>query len=94
MIGFAEIPAHVNGECKNTFAFTGNGQERVEYALKLPGPFSDDFDLHSDPGILSWSPCGGSTAILTMNTQCYINPTNQPALIAVSLLPHDDLEMK
>ncbi|KAM4063638.1 hypothetical protein HRG_006773 [Hirsutella rhossiliensis] len=83
MIGFAEIPAGVRGQCINTFSFTGNGAEHVDYAIKLAGKYSGRFDLQSRPGLYSWSPCGGSTAILNMNTACNISPTDLPALIAV-----------
>lgn len=84
MVGFAEIPAGAKGQCTNTFSFTGNGAEHVDYSIKLPGKYSGNFDLRSHPGIMSWSPCGGSTAILNMNTACNISPTHLPALIAVS----------
>ncbi|PHH85608.1 hypothetical protein CDD83_171 [Cordyceps sp. RAO-2017] len=83
MIGFAEIPAGARGQCVNTFSFTGTGARHVDYAIKLPGKYSGSFDLQSRPGILSWSPCGGSTAIMNMNTACNISPTHLPALIAV-----------
>ncbi|KAM4058123.1 hypothetical protein HRG_010925 [Hirsutella rhossiliensis] len=83
MIGFAEIPAGANGRCTNTFSFTGQGREHVDYSIGLRGKYSGNFDLESHPGILSWSPCGGSTAILNMNTACNISPTHLPALIAV-----------
>lgn len=84
MIGFAEIPAGANGQCINTYSFTGNGAEHVDYKIALKGHYSGNFDLQSEPGIFSWSPCGGSTAILNMNTACNISPTNLPALIAAS----------
>ncbi|KAG6040279.1 hypothetical protein E4U41_001066 [Claviceps citrina] len=83
MIGFAEIPQGAHGQCTNTFSFTGNGAEHVDYRVKLPGKYSGNFDLQSRPGIFSWSKCGGSTAILNMNTACNISPTHLPALIAV-----------
>ncbi|PNY28177.1 Uncharacterized protein TCAP_01899 [Tolypocladium capitatum] len=83
MIGFAQIPAGAKGQCTNTFSFTGSNANHVDYAISLAGAYSGNFDLHSSPGILSWSPCGGSTAILNMNTACNISPTNKPALIAV-----------
>jgi hypothetical protein len=87
MLGFAEIPSGAKGTCKNTFSFTGQtssgGIDKVDFNLDLPGRYSGDFDLHADPGIFSWSPCDGSTAILNMNTQCSISPTSQSALIAV-----------
>ncbi|ATY67166.1 secreted protein [Cordyceps militaris] len=83
MYGFAEIPAKVNGACVNTYSFTGGGSEHVDFKLPLNGPYSGNFDLHSNPGISSFSPCGGSTAILNMNTACSITPTTLPALIAV-----------
>ncbi|PWI65213.1 hypothetical protein PCL_07263 [Purpureocillium lilacinum] len=83
MIGFAEIPSGARGQCSNVFSFTGNPGNQVIYAINLNGKFSGNFDLHSNPGIESWSPCGGSTAILNMNTACNISPTHLPALIAV-----------
>lgn len=83
MIGYAEIPRGAKGKCTNTFSFTGS-PERASYALDLPGKYSGNFDLQANPGIMSWSPCGGSTAILNMNTACSISPTHLPALIAVS----------
>lgn len=87
MLGYAEIPAGATGFCKNTFSFTGQtssgGIDKVDFELALDGHYSGDFDLHADPGIFSWSPCDGSTAILNMNTQCAISPTTQDALIAV-----------
>lgn len=84
MIGFAEIPQGAKGGCTNRFFFTGNAANYVDYSIKLPGKYSGAFDLQSHPGISSWSPCGGSTAILNMNTACNISPTHLPALIAVS----------
>lgn len=85
MRGFAQIPSGATGDCKNVFSFTG-GQGSATYDLPLPGLKSGDFDLKSSPGIESWSPCGGSTAILNLNTQCSISPTYLPALIAVDSL--------
>lgn len=84
MVGFAQIPEGASGQCTNTFSFTGTGAKHVDYAIKLPAKYSGNFDLRSRPSLISWSPCGGSTAILNMNTACNINPTNKPALIAVS----------
>lgn len=86
-IGFAELPVGVRGQCTNTFSFTGNGAEHVDYSIKLAGKYSGPFDLQSRPGLYSWSPCIGSTAILNMNTACNITPTHLPALIAVSSSP-------
>lgn len=83
MIGWAEIPAGAKGQCTNTFSFTGT-PGLVNYALNIPGSYTGNFDLQSHPSITSWSPCGGSTAILNMNTACNISPTHLPALIAVS----------
>jgi hypothetical protein len=82
MKGFAQIPANARGRCTNTFDFTGvTGQ--ANYAINLNGEIEGPFDLKADPDIISWSPCGGTTAIMNMNTQCNISPTQLPALIAV-----------
>jgi hypothetical protein len=84
MTGFAQIPKGSTGHCENTFDFTGiSGQSR--YSLTLPGQIEGDFTLKADPDLVSWSPCGGTTAIMNMNTQCYISPTHDEALIAVGV---------
>ncbi|KAK8149537.1 hypothetical protein G3M48_006586 [Beauveria asiatica] len=83
MIGFAEIPKGAQGKCTSTFSFTGTGGRHVEYSMAMLGLYRGYFDLMSHPSSGSWSPCGGSTAILNMNTACTINPTHLPALIAV-----------
>jgi len=82
MKGFAEIPKGAKGECKNAFSFTGSPGSAT-FTKSLPGHYSGNFDLKSSPDIVSWSPCGGQTAILNMNTQCSLSPTHLPALIAV-----------
>lgn len=82
MKGFAEIPKGAKGHCDNTFSFTGQ-KDTVNFGVELKGKYSGAFDLQSDPSIVAWSPCGGSTAILNMNTQCNLSPTHLPALIAV-----------
>ncbi|RCI12285.1 hypothetical protein L249_0490 [Ophiocordyceps polyrhachis-furcata BCC 54312] len=85
-IGFAEIPAGARGQCVNTFSFTGQGNHHVDYKLDLKGKYSGNFDLQSRTGLESFSPCGGGSAILNLNTACAITPTNLPALISVDHL--------
>jgi hypothetical protein len=82
MKGFAQIPKKAKGHCDNTFSFTGQ-KDSVVFDLDIHGKYEGPFELQTDPGIVSWSPCGGSTAILNMNTQCYLSPNHLPALIAV-----------
>ena len=84
MKGFAQIPAGVRGTCTNVFDFTGI-QGQASYSISLNGEREGPFDLKADPDIVSWSPCGGTTAIMNMNTQCNISPTQKQALIAVCL---------
>lgn len=88
MKGFAQIPARSRGQCTNTFDFTGVAGQS-SYAISLAGPREGPFSLTADPDVVSWSPCGGTTSIMNMNTQCNISPTQQQALIAVSSY-HDD----
>jgi hypothetical protein len=87
MSGFAQIPSGARGLCTNTFDFTGI-QGQSYYSLSLPGAREGPFTLKANPDIVSWSPCGGTAAIMNMNTQCNISPTREQALIAVSFLPH------
>jgi hypothetical protein len=82
MKGYAFIPAGTEGQCDNTFSFTGASGE-VNYGIDLKGAREGAFSLSANPSVVAWSPCGGSTAILNMNTQCSISPTQDRALIAV-----------
>jgi hypothetical protein len=89
MSGFAQIPGGSRGLCTNTFDFTGI-QGQSYYSLALPGPREGPFTLKADPDVVSWSPCGGTAAIMNMNTQCNISPTREQALIAVCPFAHPD----
>ena len=85
MSGFAQIPKGSRGLCTNTFDFTGI-QGQSYYSVALAGEREGPFTLSADPDVVSWSPCGGTSAIMNMNTQCNISPTREAALIAVRLL--------
>jgi hypothetical protein len=82
MRGYAFIPAGSEGQCLNTFSFTGSPDE-TNYGISFKGQREGAFSLSANPDVVSWSPCGGSTAILNMNTQCFISPTDDRALIMV-----------
>jgi hypothetical protein len=84
MSGFAQIPKGSRGLCTNTFDFTGI-QGQSYYSVALAGEREGPFTLSADPDVVSWSPCGGTSAIMNMNTQCNISPTREAALIAVRL---------
>jgi hypothetical protein len=86
MRGFAQVPKGSRGLCTNTFDFTGI-QGQSYYSLALPGPREGPFTLSADPDVVSWSPCGGTSAIMNMNTQCNISPTRDQALIAAGPPP-------
>ncbi|KAK4147421.1 uncharacterized protein C8A04DRAFT_24671 [Dichotomopilus funicola] len=80
--GFAHLPAGVNGQCRDTIDFTGDDRE-VSYGIALDGACDGAFSLSASPDIALWSACGGGTAILNVNTECWISPTEKRALIAV-----------
>ncbi|KAK1834956.1 hypothetical protein QBC39DRAFT_299794 [Podospora conica] len=82
MSGYAQVPKNTRGVCTNTFDFTGI-QGQTNYAISLAGEREGPFTLKAEPDVVSWSPCGGTTAIMNMNTQCSISPTQNQALIAV-----------
>jgi hypothetical protein len=82
MSGFAQIPKGSRGLCTNTFDFTGI-QGQSYYSIALAGEREGPFTLKANPDVVSWSPCGGTAAIMNMNTQCNISPTREAALIAV-----------
>jgi len=82
MKGFAQLPKGSRGTCSNTFDFTGVPGSSV-FSISLVGEKEGPFTLKSDPDLVSWSPCGGSSNILNLNSQCNISPTQQQALIAV-----------
>lgn len=73
MRGYAQVPKNTRGICTNTFDFTGI-QSQANNGIPLAGEREGPFTLKADPGLVSWSPCGG-TIIMNMNTQCSISPT-------------------
>ncbi|KAK5652945.1 hypothetical protein OQA88_9424 [Cercophora sp. LCS_1] len=77
--GYASIPPDTQGHCENTVDFTG-AADQASYSLTIPGGRDGPFSLSARTDIVSWSPCGGSTAILNMNTQCWISPTQSPGI--------------
>ncbi|KAM7215459.1 protein of unknown function (DUF4360) domain containing protein [Rhypophila decipiens] len=81
MRGYAIIPSGVQGHCLNTVDFTGQ-KGQASYDLTLAGG-QGPFQLSSDTDALVWSGCGGSTAIMNLNTQCWISPPEKRAMIAV-----------
>ncbi|RYP63006.1 hypothetical protein DL771_009491 [Monosporascus sp. 5C6A] len=83
--GFAQIPKYAKGHYDNTFSFTGQ-KEQVNFGFDLMGKYEGPFDLQSNPAIIAWSPCSGSTAILNMNTQYSLSPAHLPAFITVDSL--------
>jgi len=82
MRGFAQIPRGSRGTCSNTFDFTGVPGQTV-FSISLVGEKEGPFSLKADPDLVSWSPCGGTSNILNLNSQCNISPTQSQALIAV-----------
>ncbi|KAK4120708.1 hypothetical protein N657DRAFT_624883 [Parathielavia appendiculata] len=80
--GFAYIPSGAQGQCQNTVDFTGSSSQ-ANYGITLKGSYDGPFSLSANPDIVTWSPCGGSTAILNVNTQCWISPTEKKAIIDV-----------
>ncbi|RDA88926.1 hypothetical protein CP532_5524 [Ophiocordyceps camponoti-leonardi (nom. inval.)] len=83
MSGFASIPDGIGGQCVNSFSFAGDNGDRIEYIVRFQGRNSGRFDLHSTPGLSSWSSCESNTSILNLNTACELEPSNHRALIAV-----------
>ncbi|KAK4095745.1 hypothetical protein N658DRAFT_459879 [Parathielavia hyrcaniae] len=81
--GFAYIPSGAQGQCQNTIDFTGAVDSQAKYAVTLGGGHDGPFSLLANPDVVMWSPCGGSTAILDMNTQCWVSPTDKKAVIDV-----------
>ena len=82
--GYVRIPDGNSGYCSNSFWFTGDSGEATD-SIDFSGPQDGSFDLISNGGASLWSSCGATTAILNMNTQCYISATRDPAIISVRI---------
>ncbi|KAM7206373.1 secreted protein [Naviculisporaceae sp. PSN 640] len=80
--GYAIIPSDTKGQCQNLVYFSGESS-KASYGVTLPGGYEGAFSLRSSPDVEVWSPCGGSTAILNVNTMCSISSTEKRGLIAV-----------
>ncbi|KAM7194675.1 protein of unknown function (DUF4360) domain containing protein [Naviculisporaceae sp. PSN 640] len=80
--GYAILPSGVQGRCQNTVDFTGQKGDST-YDLVIEGPGEGPFSLSSKADALLWSTCGTGTAIMNLNTQCWLSPPEKTALIAV-----------
>lgn len=80
--GYARLPSGASGQCSSTFDFTG-GSSSANYVTELDGPREGSFEITSSASAQRWSSCGGTTAIMNVNTQCYISQTSQSAQITI-----------
>ncbi|KAK4184381.1 secreted protein [Podospora australis] len=80
--GYAQLPSGASGQCSSTFDFTGASGSST-YTTDLDGPRQGSFEVTASANAQRWSSCGGTTAIMNVNTQCSISPTSQNAQITI-----------
>jgi hypothetical protein len=52
--------------------------QEVVYQKSVASPYEDNYNMLAGVGIESWSRCGGSTAILNVNSEIRITPATSP----------------
>jgi hypothetical protein len=76
--GYASLPSDQTGTCRAAYTFSGDSSQEVVFQKDIRGTYEDNFELIAGVGVQSWSKCGGSTAILNVNSEIRITPVNSP----------------
>lgn len=77
--GYASLPAGQTGTCRAAYTFSGDTGQEVVFQKNLASPYEDNYNMLAGVGIESWSRCGGTTAILNVNSEIRITPLNTPS---------------
>jgi len=87
--GYASLPAGETGTCRAAYTFSGDNSQEAVFTKSVAGPYEDNYQLLAGIGLESFSKCGGTTAILNVNSEIRITPANSPkqGAMTVSSLP-------
>ena len=72
--GYASLAEGQTGVCRAGYTFAGDNSQEVVFQKNLVAPYEDNYNLLAGVGVESFTKCGGTTAVLNVNSEVRINP--------------------
>lgn len=76
--GYASLSEGQTGTCRAGYTFSGDPSQEVVFQKNIIAPYEDNYNMIAGVGVESFSRCGGSTAILNVNSEIRITPISTP----------------
>jgi hypothetical protein len=76
--GYASLSDGQTGTCRAGYTFAGDSRQEVIFQKNLVAPYEDNYNMIAGVGVESFSRCGGTTAILNVNSEIRITPISTP----------------
>ncbi|KAK4142199.1 uncharacterized protein C8A04DRAFT_38453 [Dichotomopilus funicola] len=76
--GYASLSEGQTGTCRAGYTFSGDSTQEVVFQKNIAAPYEDNYNMIAGVGIESYSRCGGTTAILNVNSEIRITPISTP----------------
>ncbi|KAK4118999.1 hypothetical protein N657DRAFT_582523 [Parathielavia appendiculata] len=76
--GYASLSDGQTGTCRAGYTFAGDNRQEVVFQKNLVAPYEDNYNMIAGVGVESFSRCGGTTAILNVNSEIRITPISTP----------------
>jgi len=76
--GYASLSEGQTGTCRAGYTFSGDNTQEVVFQKNILAPYEDNYNMLAGVGIESFSRCGGTTAILNVNSEIRITPISTP----------------
>ncbi|KAK0732257.1 hypothetical protein B0H67DRAFT_549857 [Lasiosphaeris hirsuta] len=76
--GYASLTDGQTGTCRAGYTFAGDSSQEVVFQKNLVAPYDDNYNLVAGVGVESYTQCGGTTAILNVNSEVRITPVTSP----------------
>jgi hypothetical protein len=76
--GYASLSEGQTGTCRAGYTFAGDSSQEVVFQKNILAPYEDNYNMIAGVGIESFSRCGGTTAILNVNSEIRITPISTP----------------
>ncbi|KAG7288391.1 hypothetical protein NEMBOFW57_007923 [Staphylotrichum longicolle] len=76
--GYASLSQGQTGTCRAGYTFAGDSSQEVVFQKNILAPYEDNYNMIAGVGVESFSRCGGSTAILNVNSEIRITPISTP----------------
>lgn len=76
--GYASLSEGQTGTCRAGYTFAGDSTQEVVFQKNILAPYEDNYNMIAGVGVESFSRCGGTTAILNVNSEIRITPISTP----------------